>query len=64
MYFAGVGVVDVIKDSGGNVVWTAGDNGRYLEFWFDSYIAEAINACTIGCTFAIPFSGGAATSTV
>jgi hypothetical protein len=58
---AGVGVVDVIKDAGGNVVWSSGTNGRYLAFWFDSYMTEAINVIGAGpVPINILFSGGAA----
>lgn len=37
----GVGIVDAIKDSGGNTIWQNGDNGRELTFKFGGYISEA-----------------------
>ena len=56
----GVGVIDTIKDGGGNVVWASGNNGAYLGFYFENYYAEAIKT-TLGSTpINILFSGGAA----
>jgi len=57
---AGVGVIDTIKDSGGNVTWQSGDNGAYLAFTFDSYITEAINPFGAPTPINILFTGGAA----
>lgn len=50
----GVGIVDAIKDSGGNTIWQNGDNGRELTFKFGGYISEAPTAGPIG----VNFSGG------
>ncbi len=56
----GVGVIDTIKDGGGNVVWASGNNGAYLGFYFDSYYTEAINSLGAPTPINILFSGGAA----
>lgn len=54
----GVGVIDVIKDGGGNVVWSSGNNGRYLAFYFEDYKAQAINNLGAPTPINILFSGG------
>lgn len=56
----GVGVIDTIKDGGGNVVWASGNNGAYLGFYFDSYYTEAIRPLGAPTPINILFSGGAA----
>jgi len=55
----GIGVIDTIKDGGGTVTWTSGDNGKYLAFYFEDYITEAINPQLNG-SIDILFSGGIA----
>lgn len=55
----GIGIVDAIKDENGAVVWTSGDNGRELNFYFDNYLAQAINVIGVGPTpINVLFSGG------
>lgn len=56
----GVGVIDTIKDGGGNVVWASGNNGSYLAFHFNNYIAEAIIPLGSPLPYNVLFSGGAA----
>jgi len=57
---AGVGRIDTIKDSQGNVTWSRGQNGVYLSYWFDSYKTQAINSTTPATPpFNVIFSGGA-----
>lgn len=56
----GVGVIDTIKDGGGNVIWASGNNGAYLGFYFDSYYTEAIKPLGLPTPINILFSGGAA----
>ena len=57
---AGVGRIDTIKDSQGNVTWSRGQNGVYLSYWFDSYKTQAINSAVPATPpFNVIFSGGA-----
>lgn len=56
----GIGIVDAIKDGGGNTVWANGTNGRELTFQFGGYVAETITFLT-GGFISINFSGGNAT---
>ena len=51
----GVGIVDAIKDAGGNTVWSNGTNGRELTFQFGGYLSEAPTA---GPPIGINFSQG------
>ena len=56
---AGVGRIDTIKDSQGNVTWSRGQNGVYLSYWFDSYKTQAINSAVPATPpFNVIFSGG------
>lgn len=56
----GVGIVDAIKDAGGNTLWANGDNGRELTFQFGGYISEAPVFFGSGGTppIGVNFSGG------
>jgi hypothetical protein len=54
---SGVGKIVEITDSGGNVVWSDGDNGRELTLYFHSYVTEFITP-TGATTVDIGFSGG------
>ncbi|MBD9357737.1 PEP-CTERM sorting domain-containing protein [Methylomonas albis] len=52
----GIGIVDALKTSGGQTVWSNGQNSMELSMQFGGFKVEAIN--TIGSAINILFSGG------
>ena len=57
----GIGIVNRILDTGNNVLWENGDNGRELTVYFHEYIAQDFSTVPTGPTSGldtITFSGG------
>jgi hypothetical protein len=57
----GIGIVNRILDSGNNVLWQNGDNGRELTIYFRNYIAQNFSTAAVPLVIGvdtISFSGG------
>lgn len=52
----GIGTVSEVENGNGQAVWTSGNNGTFLSFAFDNYVAESVSAS--GGTINVNFSRG------